>query len=49
MNAIDIIINISITVLLALSVGLGCFRLYNIRKENREAAREEAREDELWK
>ena len=41
-------INIGLVVLLILTAVLGCFRLYRFWKENREAAREEAREKELW-
>jgi len=43
------IINISLIVMLSLTAALGCFRIFRIWKENREAAREEAREKELWK
>jgi heme/copper-type cytochrome/quinol oxidase subunit 2 len=51
MNNSDLIgtaINIGLVVLLVLTAILGCIRLYRFRKEQREAAREESREKELW-
>jgi len=44
----DTLFNVGIATLLVLGSAYGGIRFYQIRKENREAAREEAREEELW-
>ncbi len=49
MNIIDTCINISLAAMLILTDGAGFLKLYLIRKEKRETARENAREEELWK
>ena len=43
------IIYISIFILVVLLAGAGLIKLYYVWKEKREAAREDARENELWK
>ncbi len=48
-DPIDTFINISLVILVSLTIGAGCLQLYLTWKENRDAAREDAREEELWK
>ena len=45
----DTIITVGLIIMVTMTVGAGLLKLFLAWKEKREAAREDAREDELWK
>ena len=48
-DPIDTLIDISLIVMISLTAGLGLVKLYLFWKEKRDIAREDAREEELWR